>query len=151
MTIKETIDSRLKEAMKAKDEVSLTVLRSVKTAFTNKLVAEGGKPQDEISDEKALEVLKSAAKQRKDAIEQFEKGGRSDLAEKEKAELVIIEEYLPETMGLEQIREVVDKKKAELNINDKSGMGQLMGAVMSELKGKADGGDVKQVVEESLS
>jgi uncharacterized protein len=151
MNIKQTIDDRLKEAMKAKDETTLTVLRGIKTAFTNKLVADGGTPQDEISDEKALEVLKTAAKQRKDSIEQFGKGGRDDLIESEQKELAIIEEYLPETMGLDQIREVVLKKKEEMGVTDKGGMGQLMGAVMSELKGQADGGDVKRVVEEALS
>lgn len=151
MTIKQTIDEKLKEAMKAKDEITLTVLRGIKTAFVNKLVATGKTPQDDVSDELALEVLKTAAKQRKDAMEQFTKGGRNDLAEIEIKELAIIEKYLPETMELEQIKEIVLKKKEEMKITDKSGMGQLMGAVMNELKGQADGGDVKQVVEEVLS
>lgn len=151
MTIKETIDTDLKEAMKAKDSDKLTVLRGIKSAFTNKVVANGGTPQDEISDGVAMEVLKTSAKQRKDAILQFEKGGRPELAESEKKELEIIEAYLPETMSEDAIREIVKAKMAETGIADKSGMGQLMGAVMKETAGQADGGDVKKVVEEELS
>jgi uncharacterized protein len=151
MTIKQTIDTNLKEAMKAKDAAKLTVLRGIKSAFTNKLVANGGTPQDEISDEVAMEVIKTAAKQRKDAIEQFEKGGRPELAEGEKKELEIIEAYLPEMMSEEKVREIVKATIAETGISDKSGMGQLMGAVMKATGGEADGGVVKRVVDEELS
>jgi uncharacterized protein YqeY len=151
MSIKQTIEADLKEAMKAKDEIKLTVLRGIKSGFTNELVASGKTPQDEINDELAMNVVKRAAKQRKDAIEQFENGGRPELAENEKKELEIIEAYLPEMMSEEKVREIVKAKISELGISDKSGMGQLMGAVMSETKGQADGGFVKKVVDEELS
>lgn len=151
MTLVQEINDQIKEAMKAKEEPKLTVLRSIKSAFTNELVATGKTPQDEVTDELAMTVIKRAAKQRKDAIEQFEKGGRQDLADKEKVELEIIESYLPELMSEEQVREIVSKKKEEMGISDKSGMGQLMGAVMKETAGQADGQIVKKVVDEMLS
>jgi uncharacterized protein len=150
MSLAQQIKDEMKEAMKSKDADRLTVLRGLISGFTNELVASGKTPQDEVSDELAMNVIKRASKQRKDAIEQFEKGGRNDLADKEKLELKIIEAYLPQMMSEESIKEIVLKKKAELNISDKSGIGQLMGAVMKETKGQADGNVVKKVVEESL-
>lgn len=150
MTLVEQIKNEIKEAMKAKEEVKLTVLRSLVSGFTNELVASGKTPQDEVTDEIAMTVIKRAAKQRKDAIEQFEKGGRDDLVSKEKEELELIEAYLPEMMSEDQVREIVGKKKEELGISDKSGMGQLMGAVMQETKGQADGAIVKKIVDEVL-
>jgi len=150
MTIQEQIKEDMKQAMREKNEAKLSVTRGLISSFTNELVASGKTPQDPIDDEAAMTVINRAAKQRKDSIEQFEKGGRPELAESEKAELAVLEEYLPEMMSKEEIKKVVDAKKEALGITDKSGIGQLIGAVMGELKGKADGGDVKKVVEESL-
>jgi len=151
MSIATEIKEQLKEAMKAKDTNKLTVLRGLISAFTNELVATGKTPQDEVTDELAMIVLKRASNQRKDAIEQFEKGGREDLVSKEKAELEIIKTYLPKMMDEEKVREIVTKKKEELGISDKSGMGQLMGAVIKEAQGQADGSVVKKIVDEVLS
>jgi uncharacterized protein len=151
MTIKETIKQDLKEAMKAKEEPRLTVLRGILSAFTNELVSAGKTPQDEIDDDMALAVIKRAAKQRKDAIAQFEAGGRPELAESEQAELAIIDTYLPQTMSAEQIRPIVEQKMSELGISEKKDIGRLMGAVMAETKGQADGNDVKAVAEALLS
>jgi len=150
MKLAEKITDELKSAMKEKDIVKLTVLRGLKTAFTNELVASGKTPQDEVSDDLAMTVIKRASKQRKDAIEQFEKGGRPELAEDEKKELVIIEAYLPEMMSEEQVKEIVLKEKEELGITDKTGMGQLMGAVIKETGDRADGSVVKKFVDEIL-
>ncbi len=150
MSIKENIQADMKQAMKDKNEVVLTVTRGLLSAFTNELVANGKTPQDMIDDESALAVITRASKQRKDSIEQFEKGGRPELAESEKTELAILEKYLPKLMSEEEIKKVVDQKKTELGIADKSQMGQFIGAVMQELKGKADGALVKKVVEEAL-
>ena len=145
------IREELTTAMKAKDELSLRVLRGLLAGFTNELVAQKKKPTDEVTDEIVLTVIKRAVKQRYDSIEQFEKGGRKDLADNEKAELAILETYLPATMSKEEIRKVAEAKKAELGITDKSKMGVFMGAVMAELKNRADGKDVKEVVENLLS
>ncbi|MEI6553472.1 MAG: GatB/YqeY domain-containing protein [bacterium] len=147
MTISEKIRDELKEAMMAKDSVKMMTLRGLISGFTNELVAVGKKPQDAISDDEAIAVIKRAVKQRKDAIEQFTNGGRTDLADSEKAELTVLEAYLPAQMSKEEIQKVVEAKKVELGINDKSGAGLLMSTCMKELKGKADGGDVKAVVD----
>jgi uncharacterized protein YqeY len=150
MTIQEQIKDDMKQAMKDKYQVKLSVTRGLVSAFTNELVANGKTPQDPIDDEAAMAVITRAAKQRKDSIEQFEKGGRPELAEDEKAELAVLETYLPELMSEDEVRKVVEAKKEEMGITDKSQMGQFMGAVMGELKGKADGAVVKKVVDEVL-
>lgn len=143
----ETIREDLKNAMRNKEAEKLMTLRGLVAGFTNELVASGQTPQSEITDEIVMTVLKKQAKQRKDAIEQFTAGGRDDLVASEKVELEIISAYLPATMSQEEIRVVAEAKKAELGVTDKAGMGKLMGAIISELKDKADGGDVKAVVE----
>lgn len=137
----------IKAAMIAKDSVKLTVLRGLVSAFTNDLVARGKTPQDEITDEDAINVIRKAVKQRKDSIEQFTAGGRLDLVENEAAELKVLETFLPQLMSKEEIKKIAEAKKAELNITDKAGAGKFMGLLMKELKGKADGNDVKEVVE----
>lgn len=151
MTIQETIKEELKDAMRAKDEVRLRTVRDMLTAFTNESVATGKTPKDALDDEKALAVITRLAKQRKDSIEQFTKGGRDDLAKEEEKELAILEKYLPQMMSRDEIRPLAKAKKAEIGIDDKSKAGQLMGALMKDLKGKADGGDVKAVVDELFS
>ena len=133
-------------AMKARDALRLDTLRGALTAFTNELVAKGRKPTEELTDQEAVVVLKRLAKQRKDSAEQFERGGRSELAEKEKSELAIIEEYVPAGAPKAEIEKVARAKMAELGITDASGAGKLMGAVMKEFAGLADGADVKDVV-----
>lgn len=130
----------------AKDEVRLMVLRGLVTSFTNELVAKKRKPDEELSDEDALAVISRAVKQRKDSIEQFDKGGRADLAESEKKELAILETFLPPQMSREEIEVYVRQKKEEMNPTpDKKN--QFMGMVMKDLKGKADGMVVKEVVD----
>lgn len=146
----EKIQSLIPEAMRAKDTIRLTTLRGIIASFTNEAVTLKRKPQDKLSDEEALTVVKRLVKQRKDAIEQFEKGGRQDLADNERAELKVLEEFLPEQMSEEKVREIVLKKKEEMGVTDKSKMGQFMGAVMKEIAGQADGALVKKVVEEVL-
>jgi uncharacterized protein YqeY len=143
----QSIKDSLKEALKAKDAVRLRTIRSILTALTNELVAAGKTPQDQLDDTQTLAVIKRLAKQRKESITQYEAANRPELAEPEKEELVVLEAYLPQMMTQEEIRPVVEAKKAELGIDDKAKMGMLVGAVMKELAGKADGGDVKQVVE----
>lgn len=147
MSLHTSLRDSLKEAMKAKDAVTLRTVRNIMTACTNELVATGKTPQDELTDEQVLSVIKRLAKQRKESITQYEAANRPELAIPEKEELVILEAYLPSLMSQEEIRPVAEAKKAELGIDDKAKMGQLVGAVMKELQGKADGGDVKVVVE----
>jgi uncharacterized protein YqeY len=147
----QNIQAQIKEALMAKDAVRLTTLRGILSAFTNESVALKRTPQDKLKDDEALAVLKRLAKQRKDSIEQFEKASRADLADNEKAELKIIEEFLPEEVGEDIIRNIVMSKKEELGVTDKSKMGILIGAVMKDPKAAgADGALVKKIVEELI-
>lgn len=151
MAIIDTIKNDIKEAMKAKDQTKLTTLRGLQSAFVNELVAQKKTPQDPVDDELATTVIKRQVKQRKDAIEQFVQGGRDDLADNERAELAILENYMPQMMSKEDIMKIAQDQKDKLGVTDKSGMGQLMGAVMAQTQGQADGADVKAVVDELLS
>src|SRR3989338_7640596 len=100
--MQEKIQNEIKEAMRAKDQVRLTTLRGMLAAFTNELVAKGKKPNEVIEDQDALAVIRRLVKQRKDSIEQFEKGQRVDLADNERSELRVLEEFLPAQMSEEQ-------------------------------------------------
>ena len=151
MTIHETLKKSIPDALRARDEVRLRTLRSLVTAMTNEVVAQKRKPDEFLTDDEAIVVVKRAANQRKDSIEQFEKASRNDLAEPEKAELAILESYLPSQMSSEEIMVIAKAKMAELNISSKADAGKFTGALMKELKGKADGGEVKAVVDSLLS
>jgi uncharacterized protein len=143
----EQIKDELKVAMKAHDDAKLRTVRSMLTAFMNELVATGKKPQESLDDAGVLTVIKRLAKQRKESILQFDAAGRTELSAVEKEELAILESYLPTLMSHDEIRPIAEAKKAELGVTDKSKMGILVGALMKELQGKADGADVKAVVE----
>ncbi len=138
-------------AMKARDDLRVQTLRGALAAFTNELVAKSRKPTEELADNDAVTVLKRLAKQRKEAAEVYEKAGRAELAEKESKELKIIEEYLPQMVSREEIEKVARAKKEELGVADASGAGKLTGAVMKEFAGRADGNDVKEIVQKLLS
>ena len=147
----ETLKSEIPSALRAHDEVRLRTLRSLVTAMTNEVVAKKRKPDEYLNDDEAITVVKRAANQRKDSIEQFEKASRNDLAEPEKLELAIIESYLPQMMSRDEITAVAKAKMIELNLSPSADSGKLIGALMKDLKGKADGGDVKAVVDNLLS
>lgn len=143
----EDIKAGIKAATLAREKEKLGVLRGLVADFTNELVAKRKLPTEMLSDEEAIEVIKRAVKRRLDSIDQFTKGGRADLAESEETELKYLKAYLPQMMNQDEIRPVAEKKKAELNITDKMKSGILVGAILKELKGKADGADVKAVVD----
>jgi uncharacterized protein YqeY len=149
MSLQTSIKDGIKDAMKNKDSVRLDVLRGLSTAFMNYSVANGGTPQTELTDEQTMDVIAKEAKKRKDSIEQFSAAGRTDLSEKESAELKILEEFLPAMMSRDEIKSIASAKIAEMGA-DKSKMGMIVGSLMKDLKGKADGNDVKAVVEELL-
>lgn len=131
----------------AKDTVRLETYRAMVSAFTNDLVAKGKKPNEILGDEEALVVIARLAKQRKDSIEQYTKGGREDLVKEEEAQLAILEAYLPKLMEKSEVEKIAQAKKAELVITDATKKGMLMSALMKDLKGKADGTLVKEVVD----
>ncbi len=144
--LQENLKIQLKEAMIAKNQAALDVIRGIMSACTNELVAKGKKPQEILSDEEVLAVITRLAKQRKDSIEQFEKGGRQDLVLEEKTQLEILEKYLPEQMSESEVLSFVNSKMSELGL-DLSKKGIVMATMMKELKGKADGTVVKKVVD----
>ena len=149
MSLQTDIKAQVIEAMKAKDAVRVSVLRGLSAAFVNELVAKKRKPDEMLTDEEVLAVIGKEARKRKDSIEQFEKGGRPELAADEKAELNILETYLPAQMSMDEIMNFVKQKQSdpttpEASRGDKN---RLIGLVMKELKGKADGNLVKQAVD----
>ena len=153
----DTIKVQIKEAMVAKDSIRLNTLRGILAGFTNELVAKKRKPTEILSDEEAISVISKLVKQRKDSIDQFKKGGREDLVKEEEAELAILSVFVPAQMSRDEIVKIAQAKKDELGVTDppageagKSKQGILMSALMKELKGKADGNLVKEIVE-SLS
>src|SRR3989344_5199304 len=151
MAIHETLKKSIPDALRAHDEVKLRTLRSLVTAMTNEVVAKKRKPDEYLIDDEALAVIKRAVNQRKDSIEQFEKASRTDLVEAEKLELALLESYLPAMMSRDEILVIAKAKMAELGVSSKADAGKFTGALMKELKGKADGGDVKAVVDSLLS
>jgi uncharacterized protein YqeY len=151
MTLHESIKTGIPAALKARDEVRLRTLRSLATALSNEAVAKKRKPDEFLTDEEALVVIKRAANQRKDSIEQFTKGGRVELTEPELAELAVIETFLPTLMSAEEVEPYARAKMTELGLSSKADAGRLTGALMKELQGKADGGVVKSVVDSLLA
>jgi hypothetical protein len=151
MKLHQTLKEQIKDAMKAHEAIRLSVLRGLVSSCTNELVSLKRKPDEELADEEVLNVIRKAVKQRKDSIEQFTKGGRSDLADNEKAELAILETYLPQMMSEEEVMVFAKTKKTELGNIDKTKIGMFMGILMKELKGRADGDTVKSVVDKLLN
>ena len=141
------IKDGIKESMMARDALKLKAFRAMSSAFTNELVAKNKKPQDLLSDEEAIAVITRLAKQRRDSIDQFKKGGREDLVKEEEAELAILDTYIPKMMEKSEVLEIAKNKKSELVVTDVSKKGILMSALMKDLKGKADGNTVKEVVD----
>jgi uncharacterized protein YqeY len=159
--LKQQIQNDLKEAMKNKDAFLLGVLRMAVTAIKNKELEKRTKlskteaiekldEMSQLTDEEALAVMLSEAKKRKDAIEEFTKGGRQGLAEKEQKELEALKKYLPEQMGDEEIRKIVVGAIAQTGASDVKEMGKVMAAIMPQVKGKADGSLVNKIVKEEL-
>ncbi len=150
--IHKNIKEQIKDALRSRDTIRLDTLRGLNALFMNDLLA-SGTTGEFITDDKALALIKRSVKQRKDSIEQFTKGGREDLVSKEQAELKILESYMPTLMGRDEIKLVarirIDSIKASGTIDPKAS-GKIVGMIMKELAGKADGTDVKAVVEELL-
>jgi len=133
--------------MRAKDATKLAVIRGLLTAVTNDLVSKERGPDGTLSDDELMTIIMRAAKQRKDSIQQFEAGGRPELAEGEKAELAVLETMLPAQMSRDEIVAAATAKAAQMGVTDKTKANMLMGSLMKDLKGKADGTVVKEVVD----
>jgi hypothetical protein len=151
MNLKQKIVNDLTAAMKAKDVVKTSVLRMVKSAITNKEIEKGSK-DTALTDDELMKLLQTLLKQRRDSIEQFERGGRTELAEKEKAEVVVIEGYLPQAASREEIEAAVAKAITETGASSMKEMGAVMKAAQAKLAGKnADGKTVSEIVKAKLS
>ena len=145
--MKRQIQDDLKQAMKAGDSLKTGALRMLLAALTNKEKEKG----EELADEQIQQVIATEAKKRKEAAEAFEKGGKSEMAEQEKKELEILQAYLPEQMGEEEIRKLVKEAIAKTGAQSPQDMGKVMAALMPQTKGKADGALVSQIVKQSLT
>ncbi len=149
MSLKIKIITDLKEAMKSGNTLKRDTLRMLDSMIKNTEI-EKLKKEEGLSDAEVVEVMFRAVKQRRDSVEQYEKGGRADLADKEKKEIEIISAYLPEQLGEEKIREIVKNIISETGAASKADIGKVMGQAMSRLKGQADGNAVKKIAEEEL-
>lgn len=148
LTLKEKLMNDFKEAMKSRDTVKKDTINLARAAIKQVEVD----TRTELKDEDIIPILSKQVKMRKDALAEFEKGGRTDLADAYKKEIEILEIYLPEQLSEDEIRVIVAEVAAELDITDgKQNMGKLMGATMPKVKGLADGGLVKKAVMEFLS
>lgn len=148
-TFAETVMSDLKEAMKAKDTVALTTLRALKTALTNAAIESGNK-DNVVEEADALAIVRKQIKQRQDSIEQFEKADRPELAQSEKAEIVVLERYLPAALSAEEVASIVAEAIGETGATSRADMGKVMGAVQAKAEGRADGKTLSQEVMKHL-
>jgi uncharacterized protein len=149
MSLTQRIDEDLKEAMRAKDATKVSVLRLLKSALKYAAIEKAG-AEAELSDAEAAQVIRKQAKQRQDSIESFEKGGRAELAAKEKDELTILQSYLPQSMTAEEIAKVVRETIAEIGATSKAQMGAVMKALQPKAAGRADGKILSQEVQKQL-
>ena len=151
MGLKDQINQDLKDAMKSGDKNKVNAVRAIRAALLEKEVSlrVGGKA--ELTEEQELEVVMSLAKKRKDSIQQYQDAGRNDLVATEQAELAVIDAYLPAQMSDEEIRNVIQEIITKAGATSMKDMGKVMSAAMKQLKGKADGGKVQEIVKSALS
>src|SRR5437763_3795810 len=150
MPPQERLDSDLKEAMRARDTTKLGGLRMLKSALKYAAIAKSG-AEAELSDAEAAQVIRKQVKQRQDSIESFEKGGRTELAEKEREELSILNAYLPQAMSADDVAKVVRETIAEIGARSKSQMGAVMKALQAKVAGRVDGKTLSAEVSRQLS
>ena len=149
MTLSQKIDDDLKTAMREKNAVKLGVLRMLKAAVTNATIEKGG-ADSKLTDAEAIQVIRKQVKQRQDSIESFEKGGRPELAAKEKEELSILQSYLPQAMSADEMSKIVRETIAEVGASSKAQMGAVMKALQAKVAGRADGKTLSVEVQKQL-
>lgn len=150
MSLKEEIQSDLKQALKEKDTERCSVLRMLWAAIQN-MEIQKRKKEEGLTDEEIVEVISSEVKKRKESAQQYGDANRKDLAQKEEEEITILQKYLPEQLSEEEIRRLVKEAIGEVGASDPSQMGKVMGALMPKVKGRAEGGLVSKIVQEELS
>jgi len=150
MSLKDKITEDIKAAMKSKDKVRLETIRSIKKFLLEKEVSARGEGKNALTETEEMEVLVQVAKQRRDSIEQYQKAGRQELADQEAAELAIVEEYLPKQLSEEEVTAIIEDIIAKVGASSPKDMGKVMGPAMQQLKGKADGKKVQEIVKNKL-
>lgn len=165
MDLREQINKELNEAFKGKEELKVSVLRMLTAALLNKEKEKRYKISKEnsgmeekelaeksaLSNEEVVDVISSEVKKRKESAQEYEKAGRTELAEKEKKETEILQKYLPEQLSEEEVKKLVQEAIQQTGAKDQKDMGKVMGALMPKVKGKADGGLVSKIVKELLT
>ena len=149
MTLQERVDSDLKGAMRARETTKLGVLRMLKSALKYAAIAKSG-AEAELSDTEAAQVIRKQVKQRQDSIESFEKAGRAELAEKEKEEMEILNDYLPQPMNADEISKVVRETIVEAGATSRAQMGVVMKALQAKVAGRVDGKALSAEVQKQL-
>jgi uncharacterized protein YqeY len=149
MSLELTVNENMKKAMLAKDEVGLRALRAIKAAVLLAKTAEGASAS--LSEDAEIKLLQKLVKQRKDSLEIFERQNRMDLAQKEREELEVIEQFLPKQMSEEEIKTVVAEIVKQTGVTNMTGLGQVMGVATKQLAGKADGKVISAIVKELLA
>ena len=147
MALIEQLEKDYVEAMKSKDESQVSVLRMLKSAVQNSKI----QLQKELTDDDVIKIIQSQIKQRKDSIATYETGGRTELADKEKAEIEILSKYMPEQISDEELTSIVKTAIEETGATGPADMGKVMGKVMPQVAGRSDGGAVSAKVKELLS
>jgi uncharacterized protein len=149
MTLQERVDSDLKDAMRAKNATRLGVLRMLKSALKYSAIEKSG-AEAQLDDAEAVQVIRKQVKQRQDSIESFEKGGRAELAAKEKDELAILQAYLPQGLQADELAKLVRETIGELGATSRAQMGAVMKALQTKVAGRADGKTLSQEVQRQL-
>lgn len=148
MSLQERLTDDMKQAMRAKQKDRLTTIRMVKASLQNEAIKFG---RQDLTEEEELTVLNREMKQRRDSLREFESAGRHDLVEKIQAEIVVLEAYMPKQLSEEEVQEIVDAAIAQTGASAPSDMGKVMGIVMPQLKGKADGALINRLVKQRLA
>lgn len=148
MSILDQLNQDMKEAMRSKDKLRLSVIRMVKGSLQNEAIK---LKKEELTADESLTVLSREVKQRKDSLQEFEKVGRQDLADRLQEELEILSAYLPEQLSEDELKQIISQAISEAGATSKKEMGKVMGLVLPKVKGKADGGLVNKIVQQMLS
>ncbi|MFH1406793.1 MAG: GatB/YqeY domain-containing protein [Candidatus Omnitrophota bacterium] len=147
MTLQETIDNDLREALRARDDIKVSTLRMLKAAFNNIQI---DKRKDKLDDAEVIDAIAKDIKKHRDSIESFQKGNRQDLVEKEQKELAVLEGYMPPQLSQEEIIAIVKEAIADTGASSKADMGKVMKLVMEKTRGRADGKLVSETVSSQL-
>lgn len=151
MGLNDQLTEDLKQAMRAKDQARLRTVRSLRAAIKQKEIEERHGGEAHLSEEQIIAVVQKQAKQRREAIEQYEQAGRDDLMAKEREELDIIETYLPKQLGDDEIRSVVEEIVAAIGASSMRDMGRVMSAALQQLQGRAEGRRINEIARALLS